>query len=61
MTFVLIGISAHPVWIGLIFAYFFGFTRTSGSPIYFPIIELRRLLQPTSGAAREARCSGPIT
>ena len=25
MTFVLIGISAHPVWIGLIFAYFFGF------------------------------------
>src|SRR5207244_11347719 len=25
MTFVLIGISAHPVWIGLIFAYVFGF------------------------------------
>ncbi len=25
MTFVLIGISAHPVWIGLIFAYFFGY------------------------------------
>jgi len=25
MIFVLIGISAHPVWIGLIFAYFFGF------------------------------------
>jgi peptide/nickel transport system permease protein len=25
MTFVLIGISAHPVWIGLIFAYFIGF------------------------------------
>jgi peptide/nickel transport system permease protein len=25
MVFVLIGISAHPVWIGLIFAYFFGF------------------------------------
>jgi peptide/nickel transport system permease protein len=25
MTFVLIGISAHPIWIGLIFAYFFGF------------------------------------
>jgi peptide/nickel transport system permease protein len=25
MTFVLVGISAHPVWIGLIFAYFFGF------------------------------------
>jgi len=25
MTFVLIGISAHPVWLGLIFSYFFGF------------------------------------
>ena len=25
MVFVLIGISAHPVWIGLIFSYFFGF------------------------------------
>jgi peptide/nickel transport system permease protein len=25
MIFVLVGISAHPVWIGLIFAYFFGF------------------------------------
>jgi peptide/nickel transport system permease protein len=25
MLFVLIGISAHPVWIGLVFAYFFGF------------------------------------
>ena len=25
MVFVLIGISAHPVWIGLLFSYFFGF------------------------------------
>jgi peptide/nickel transport system permease protein len=25
MTFVLIGISAHPIWIGLIFAYFIGY------------------------------------
>lgn len=25
MVFVLVGISAHPVWIGLIFSYFFGF------------------------------------
>jgi peptide/nickel transport system permease protein len=25
MTFVLVGISAHPIWIGLIFAYVFGF------------------------------------
>jgi peptide/nickel transport system permease protein len=32
MTFVLIGISAHPVWIGLIFAYVFGF-RLHVTPI----------------------------
>ena len=25
MVFVLIGVSAHPVWIGLIFSYFFGY------------------------------------
>jgi peptide/nickel transport system permease protein len=25
MVFILVGISAHPVWIGLLFAYFFGF------------------------------------
>ena len=32
MLFVLIGISAHPVWIGLIFSYFFGF-RLGWTPI----------------------------
>ena len=32
MVFVLIGISAHPVWIGLIFAYLFGF-RLGAFPI----------------------------
>src|SRR5436309_11674514 len=32
MTFVLIGISAHPIWIGLIFAYIFGF-RLGSFPI----------------------------
>jgi peptide/nickel transport system permease protein len=32
MVFVLIGISAHPVWIGLIFAYFLGF-KTGIFPI----------------------------
>src|ERR687885_925452 len=32
MTFVLVGISAHPVWIGLIFAYVFGF-RLHWTPI----------------------------
>jgi peptide/nickel transport system permease protein len=32
MTFVLVGISAHPIWIGLIFAYVFGF-RLHWTPI----------------------------
>jgi peptide/nickel transport system permease protein len=32
MTFVLIGISAHPIWIGLIFVYVFGF-RLHWTPI----------------------------
>jgi peptide/nickel transport system permease protein len=32
MTFVLIGISAHPLWIGLLFAYFFGY-RAGLTPI----------------------------
>jgi peptide/nickel transport system permease protein len=32
MVFVLIGISAHPVWIGLIFSYFFGY-RLGWTPI----------------------------
>jgi peptide/nickel transport system permease protein len=32
MVFVLIGISAHPVWIGLLFSYFFGY-RLGWTPI----------------------------
>jgi peptide/nickel transport system permease protein len=32
MVFVLVGVSAHPVWIGLIFSYFFGF-RLRWTPI----------------------------
>jgi peptide/nickel transport system permease protein len=32
MTFVLVGISAHPIWIGLIFSYFFGY-KWSVTPI----------------------------
>ena len=32
MVFVLIGVSAHPVWIGLIFSYFFG-SKLGWTPI----------------------------
>jgi peptide/nickel transport system permease protein len=50
MTFVLIGISAHPIWIGLIFTYFFsyklGLTPISGYCDFF---------NPSAGAD----CGGP--
>jgi peptide/nickel transport system permease protein len=49
MTFVLIGISAHPVWIGLIFAYFFGFRLG-----WFPITGYCNAINPIGG------CGGPV-
>ena len=51
MTFVLIGISAHPVWIGLILSYFVGYklqlTPIAGYCNFFP-------------GAPGAQCEGPI-
>ena len=51
MTFVLIGISAHPVWIGLLFSYFFGYrlglTPIAGYCNFF-------------GGTPGAQCSGPV-
>ena len=56
MTFVLIGISAHPIWIGLIFAYFFGY-KWGITPDH--------RATPTSSTrhrgSREGPCSGPTT
>ena len=49
MTFVLIGISAHPVWIGLILAYFLGFKLDA-----FPITGYCDLISPSTD------CGGPI-
>jgi len=51
MVFVLIGISAHPVWIGLIFSYFFGY-RLGLTPIqgYCDVFN------PPPGAS----CGGPV-
>jgi peptide/nickel transport system permease protein len=49
MTFVLIGISAHPVWIGLILAYFLGFKLEA-----FPITGYCDLFSPATG------CGGPV-
>jgi peptide/nickel transport system permease protein len=51
MVFVLVGLSAHPVWIGLIFAYFFGYklglTPISGYCDFF-------------SPAETAECGGPV-
>jgi len=51
MTFVLIGISAHPIWIGLIFIYFFSY-KWGLTPIggYCDVIN------PSAGAD----CGGPV-
>jgi peptide/nickel transport system permease protein len=50
MTFVLIGISTHPIWIGLIFSWFFGFyLHQHGSPIYTPISNYADFFNPPPG------------
>jgi peptide/nickel transport system permease protein len=49
MVFVLIGISAHPVWIGLIFAYVFGYKLE-----LFPITGYCDMINP------DTDCGGPI-
>ena len=49
MTFVLIGISAHPVWIGLILAYFFGYKLA-----WFPITGYCDVINPSTD------CGGPV-
>jgi peptide/nickel transport system permease protein len=49
MVFVLIGISAHPVWIGLLFAYFFGFKAG-----LFPITGYCDFFSPSGD------CGGPV-
>jgi peptide/nickel transport system permease protein len=49
MTFVLIGISAHPIWIGLIFAYVFGFKLH-----WTPITGYCDFINPAT------ECGGPV-
>jgi len=50
MTFVLIGVSAHPIWIGLIFSYFLGFRFH-----LTPIAGYCDFINPSIGA----ECGGP--
>jgi peptide/nickel transport system permease protein len=49
MTFVLVGISLHPVWIGLVLAYFFAFKLG-----LFPITGYCDMINPATS------CGGPI-
>ena len=49
MVFVLIGISAHPAWIGLIFSYFFGFKLG-----WFPALGYCDMINPSTN------CGGPV-
>ena len=49
MVFVLVGISAHPVWIGLLFSFFFGFKLA-----WFPIFGYCDFFNPSTG------CGGPV-
>jgi peptide/nickel transport system permease protein len=49
MTFVLVGISAHPVWIGLIFAWLFGYKLG-----WFPIQGYCDVINPSTD------CGGPV-
>ena len=51
MVFVLIGLSAHPVWIGLIFAYFFGYKLG-----WTPISGYCDFFSPSD----TAECGGPV-
>jgi peptide/nickel transport system permease protein len=51
MIFVLIGISAHPVWIGLIFLYLFAFRLHA-----FPLGEYCNMINPPVGS----QCGGPV-
>jgi peptide/nickel transport system permease protein len=51
MIFVLVGISAHPVWIGLILAFFFGYYLH-----WTPISGYCDFINPPLGAA----CGGPV-
>jgi peptide/nickel transport system permease protein len=48
MVFVLIGVSAHPLWIGLIFSYFFGY-KLRNFPIHTPIAGYADFLNPPPG------------
>ena len=49
MVFVLVGVSAHPVWIGLIFAYVFGYKLQ-----WTPITGYCDMIDPT------LHCGGPV-
>jgi peptide/nickel transport system permease protein len=48
MIFVLVGVSAHPLWIGLIFSYFFGY-KLRNFPLHTPIAGYADFFSPPPG------------
>jgi peptide/nickel transport system permease protein len=64
MASVLVGISAHPIWIGLILSYVFGYIPTSGHALGFSFPSFTFLpIQGycnLRGASQGQVCSGPI-
>jgi peptide/nickel transport system permease protein len=64
MASVLVGISAHPIWIGLVLSYVFGYVPTSGHAlgISFPSFTFLPIQGYCNlrGASQGQLCSGPI-
>jgi peptide/nickel transport system permease protein len=64
MASVLVGISAHPIWIGLVLSYVFGYVPTSGHALGFSFPSFTFLpIQGycnLRGASQGQLCSGPI-
>jgi peptide/nickel transport system permease protein len=62
MIGVLIGISAHPVWIGLLFSYFFGYVPTTGEflGIQFPAFNFLPVQGYCDFVNPATDCGGPV-
>jgi peptide/nickel transport system permease protein len=63
MVFVLAGISVHPVWLGLVASYLFGYIPSTGhlGPLSFPAFQLLPIQGycALTGAAPGELCGGP--
>jgi peptide/nickel transport system permease protein len=62
MVGVLVGISAHPVWIGLLLSYFFGYVPTTGTflGIHFPAFNFLPVQGYCDFINPSTDCGGPV-